>query len=167
MHRLKLAIVSGVAVAGVGAAVALATDMLPPQISPGTSTQGFFVSNSRIDDVPLGPVARAAASDGSRTFLQRIIFSGGQSTGWHSHPGPVFVMIVSGSLTYEDPERSECLSVLYNAGQGFVDRGYGNVHRAVAGASGAEFWAFYLLPPDIHAVRDPVSGSLPTPPECA
>src|SRR5215216_3187299 len=40
------------------------------------------------------------------TVLQQIVIGPGGSTGWHSHPGPVVVLIKSGALTFyssEDP----------------------------------------------------------------
>jgi len=166
MRKLRIAIVVVALTAAVGASVAYATHLFPPQLPPGSAPNGFFVSNSRITEIPLEAVARAVNPDGSRLFVQHATFAPGQTTGWHTHPGPVFVMIVSGSLTLEDPQGSTCPSETYGAGEGFVDRGFGNVHRATAGASGAEFWATYVLPPDSHAVREPVTGSLPTPPQC-
>jgi hypothetical protein len=33
------------------------------------------------------------------------------------------------------------------AGQSFVDRGFGDVHWAIAGEHGVDFYVVYLLPP--------------------
>jgi hypothetical protein len=52
----------------------------------------------------------------------------GGSTGWHSHPGPVFITVKSGTLTfyeYEDP----CNGHPVSAGQGYVDTGRGHIAR--------------------------------------
>jgi hypothetical protein len=167
MRRLTLALVfglvGGVVVAG---GVAYATHLFPPQLPPGSAPVGFLVSNNRIEDVPVEALARAANPDGSRLFVQHVVFTPGQTTGWHSHPGPVFVTIIAGSLTIDDPQGSSCPSRTYTAGNGFVDRGFGNIHRGTAGAAGAEFYATYVLPPDSHAVREPVTGNLPTPQQC-
>jgi hypothetical protein len=40
-----------------------------------------------------------------------------------------------------------CHSRNYAAGQGFVDPGFGHVHRVIAGASGVDLYATFLLPP--------------------
>ncbi len=69
----------------------------------------------------------------------------GGHTGWHSHPGPVFVMVTAGTMTkYEanDPTTA----IVYPAGTGFVE-GVGDAHIAGnAGAVPLEFTAFFLTP---------------------
>jgi hypothetical protein len=167
MRKLRIVIAAVALTSAGGAGVAYATHLFPPQLPPGSAPNGFFVSNNRITDIPLASLARAVKPDGSRLFVQHVTFAPGQSTGWHNHPGPMFVMIIDGSLTVEDALGSNCPTETYAAGQGFVDRGFGNVHRATAGAAGAEFWATYVLPTDAHVVREPVTGSFPTPPQCA
>jgi quercetin dioxygenase-like cupin family protein len=54
--------------------------------------------------------------------LSNTIAPGG-SFGWHSHPGPSFVIIKSGEATvYMGADRT-CTPHRYSAGSGFVDRG--------------------------------------------
>ena len=78
--------------------------------------------------------------------------------------GPALVAIVEGSLTYEDEQAKRCVDTTYIAGQGFVDRGFGHVHRSIAGPAGADFYIMYLLPPGSATHVVPVA----TPPEaCA
>lgn len=52
------------------------------------------------------------------------------STGWHTHPGPSFVVVTEGSVTvYEGG--SDCEARVYTAGRAnnaFVDEGGGHVH---------------------------------------
>jgi hypothetical protein len=50
-------------------------------------------------------------------------------------------------LTYEDAKANRCRRTTYIGGEGFVDRGFGHVHRAIAGPDGADFYVVYLLPP--------------------
>jgi hypothetical protein len=52
------------------------------------------------------------------------------------------VTVVGGALTYEDA----CRQATYGKGQGFLDRGFGHVHRAIAGPDGADFYVVYVLP---------------------
>ena len=79
----------------------------------------------------------------SRTCILQQDRAGGH-TGWHSHPGPVFVMITAGTMTKYvagDPTPA-----IYPAGTGFVEDG-GVVH--VAGNAGdvdLQFVAFHLIP---------------------
>ena len=162
MRRLKIGLVTAALAGVIGVGVAYAA--FPPQLPPGSAPNGFFVSNSRITDMQLDAIARAVNPDGSRLFLQHSTFAPGQATGWHTHPGPAIVMIVNGSQTLLQPQGSHCVSTTANAGEGFVT-GTG-IHDAVTGPAGAESWALYVLPPDATSVREPDTGSLPTPAPC-
>ena len=67
----------------------------------------------------------------------------GAHTGWHSHPGPAFVMIKSGALTLEQSDGS---IAVYPAGTRFVEKP-GRVHIARnEGDVNLEFDAFLLTP---------------------
>jgi hypothetical protein len=73
------------------------------------------------------------------------------------------VTVVSGAVTYQDAEANRCVDTTYEAGQGFVDRGFGHVHRAIAGTDGVDFYVVYLLPPGSATHLIPASA----PPECS
>ena len=49
------------------------------------------------------------------------------STGWHTHPGPVYITVTSGELTFYEYEDPTCSPKVYKAGQGFVDYGHGHI----------------------------------------
>ncbi len=83
-------------------------------------------------------------------------------TGWHTHPGPALVEVVKGSVTYEDAKANVCRQTTYNPGEGFVDRGFGHVHRAIAGPDGVDFYVVYVLPPGSETHVIPAAA----PPEC-
>jgi quercetin dioxygenase-like cupin family protein len=55
-------------------------------------------------------------------------FQPGQSTGWHSHPGPSLIFVVSGSVTNYESGTPRCAGVTYQAGTSFVDAGGTDVH---------------------------------------
>jgi hypothetical protein len=61
--------------------------------------------------------------------VQTIVFQPGGQSGWHSHPGPVFISVVSGTMTFYDSDDPNCSPVVRTAGQGFLDTG---VHAHVA-----------------------------------
>ena len=66
--------------------------------------------------------------------------------GWHTHPGPVFVMVTAGTLTYYD-SHDPFNGIDYEAGTGFVDQGGGHVHDARnEGDVDAELVSFFLTP---------------------
>jgi quercetin dioxygenase-like cupin family protein len=53
-------------------------------------------------------------------YVVRVTFDPGGSTGWHTHPGPSLITVVSGTLTAYD---SDCTPHVYPAGTCFVDKG--------------------------------------------
>lgn len=157
--KFVLAIAGGAAVIGAGAAIASHVT----EIDPATVPTGFFVAHNYVADVPVSPIARAAASNGADVFVQHLRFAPNQAFPWHSHPGPVFGMVVSGSLTYEDAAAGTCRDRTYTAGRGFLDPGFGHVHRAIGGPSGAEAYFFFILPPGSETHINPA----PAPEECS
>jgi quercetin dioxygenase-like cupin family protein len=129
----------------VGAGAALASHVT--QVDPATVPTGFLAAHNSIDHVPVSALARAVKPEGADVFVQHVRLGPNEATGWHTHPGPALVSVVKGSLTYEDAKARECNRVTYVAGEGFVDRGFGHVHRAIAGPDGVDFYVTYLLPP--------------------
>ena len=64
------------------------------------------------------------------------------STGWHSHPGPVVVVIKSGTMTFYE---EDCTTRTYEAGDAFIDEGGGHVHLARnEGTQDLVLWATYF-----------------------
>ncbi len=49
------------------------------------------------------------------------------STGWHKHPGPVYITVTSGQLTFYEFDDPTCSPHVYTQGQGFVDYGSGHI----------------------------------------
>ena len=67
----------------------------------------------------------------------------GGYTGWHTHPGAVFVMVTAGTMTKEEADGTTTVS---GVGTGFVEPG-GDVHIARnRGESNLTFTAFFLIP---------------------
>ena len=77
--------------------------------------------------------------------MQHIFIGPGGNTGWHTHPGPVIVLIASGSITLYDGDDPTCTGRPYTAGQSFVDIGSGHVHLGRnLGATDVELYVTYL-----------------------
>src|SRR5215212_2377160 len=117
------------------------------QIDPATVPTGFLAAHNSIRDVPVSALARAVTPDGTDAFIQHVRLGPNNQTGWHTHPGPAIVTVAKGSVTYQDAQANRCIDTTYAAGEGFIDRGFGHVHRAIAGADGVDFYVVYLLPP--------------------
>jgi len=167
MHsRLMTAVAAIIALAAAGAAVASHVT----QMDQATVPTGFLAAHSSIEGVDASTLERALTPRGADVLIQHVRLGPKAPTGWHTHPGPAIVTVVSGSLTYEaaslrrdvDNVVGTCASVTYTAGKGFVDRGFGHVHRAIAGAGGVDFYVVYLLPPGTETHVIPASA----PQEC-
>jgi len=143
MKRLIFILPTAVALAVVG--VAVASHVTP--VDPATVPTGFLVAHNSIGDIPVSALVRAVTPDGADVFIQHVRLGANGATGWHTHPGPAIVTVVQGAVTYEDAAANSCHDATYAAGQGFVDRGFGHVHRAIAGADGVDFYVVYILPP--------------------
>jgi quercetin dioxygenase-like cupin family protein len=104
--------------------------------------------------VKAGSQEVAHINNAQETVVQQIIIAPGGSTGWHSHPGPVVVLIRSGQMSFYDSEDPTCTVRTYSAGQAFVDRGQGHVHIARnEGSINLEIWATYFDVPPGGAFR--------------
>jgi len=55
--------------------------------------------------------------------VQSIMFEPGGQSGWHSHPGPVFIQVVAGTMTFYEGDDPTCTPIVRSAGQGYLDRG--------------------------------------------
>jgi hypothetical protein len=160
MHsRLICALTAATVLLGAGAALASHVT----QVDPAAVPTGFLAAHNRIGDVPVSALARAVNPDGADVFVQHVRLGPNAATGWHTHPGPALVTVVKGTLTYEDAKANTCNRVAYAAGEGFTDRGFGHVHRAIAGVDGVDFYVVYLLPPGTATHVIPASA----PAECS
>jgi quercetin dioxygenase-like cupin family protein len=78
-------------------------------------------------NIKAGDVSKSVdIEDLSEVVVTKNTLGPGASVGWHSHPGPAIVTIVSGELTYV--RASDCARFTYGKGKSFVDPGHGNVH---------------------------------------
>ena len=151
--RVIVAGVAGAVVVVAGTAIAAHA----PEIDPATVPTGFFVAHNRVADIPVSAIARASAPNGAEVYVQHLSLGANQVFAWHTHPGPVVVTVRSGSLTYQDAGPNACHDRMYSSGQGFVDPGFGHVHRVIAGPSGAEIYSTFFLPPgsENHLITAP------------
>jgi quercetin dioxygenase-like cupin family protein len=88
--------------------------------------------------------------DAQETVMQQIVIGPGGHTGWHSHPGPVVVLVKSGELTLYSSEDPTCTGRSYSAGRAFIDSGQGHVHiaRNLSQTQNVELWVTYFdVPP--------------------
>jgi quercetin dioxygenase-like cupin family protein len=145
-----------VAVAVVGAALAASIAVATPG-SGATSTI----------------VARGLATEKLKTrgnepydvVVQQLVLAPGGTTGWHTHPGSAVAVIKSGTLSIYDGDDPSCAPHRYNAGDAYVDAGYGHVHIGRnEGSVPAEIVVTYI---DVPAGGGPIRIDAAAPDNCA
>ena len=96
--------------------------------------------------------------------VQRITFAVGGHSGWHRHPGPVFIQVLSGEMTFYEADDPLCEPIVRDVGQGYLDLGeHGHIARN-EGDVPAENLVVYLAPPAPAPLRidvTPAPGNCP------
>jgi uncharacterized cupin superfamily protein len=86
---------------------------------------------SHVHTVPAAWNELIQTKGASDLYVQQNTWQPGGSTGWHTHPGPSFVIVTEGSVTVYDGDDPTCTGHVYTAGtadSSFVDAGGGHVH---------------------------------------
>jgi quercetin dioxygenase-like cupin family protein len=89
--------------------------------------------------------------DSADVIVQNVTIEPGAQTGWHSHHGPVVVVVAAGTMTLYQGDDPSCTGETFTAGEVFVDPGQGNVHNARnEGGTGVQLYATYFdVPPGV------------------
>jgi hypothetical protein len=92
--------------------------------------------------------------------VQAIAFAPGATSGWHSHPGPVFIQVTSGTMTFYMSDDPTCSPVVRKAGEGYLDMGdHAHIARNET-ASPAQNVVTYFAPPGaVLRIDEPRPGN--------
>ena len=124
-----------------GSALATASSGLTTTIIAGPTLLGEMdvKSSSEINEVK---IKTKGLSD---VYVVHNTLVPGGHTGWHSHPGPSIVSVVSGQATeYHDDDP---VGVVHYAGTAFVDEGGEHAHIVVnEGSTDLVLVAFQIIP---------------------
>lgn len=122
------------------------------------------VSFSDIDVVDTTPhhQVRIRAEGSSDVYAIDVQIAHGGQTGWHSHPGPGFVLVKSSVATEYAGDDCDCSPVVHPAGTGFMEN-VGHVHDVRnEGTDPLELIALFVLPPgDKPRTDGPNPGNCP------
>src|SRR6266853_1832806 len=101
-RRTRMVIAAAVISLGIGTTVTYA--LLPStSVPPATVPLGTLAGGTPLNVLSVDAFTRAISqAHGTNAVLQHLHFAPGQSTGWHTHPGPNIVLVVDGSLTLTD-----------------------------------------------------------------
>lgn len=159
------ALAAGVLASALFAANVLATPPTPTLKQQILATASF--GRLHLDAVQFPPYwrARLRTRGVSDVYVVDTAFSPGDSTGWHSHPGPSLVIVKTGTVTNYEAVGSTCTTHTYTAGQGFVDAGGSDEHMVRDDSSApAELIAVQILPGgSLRRIDEPAPANCPAP----
>ena len=146
-RRIYLAAFAAAIALVVLAAVALASP--PSGVTPTILARGTYDSFN-VKSAARSPVDfKAKAKSPVDIVVRKHDYAIGSYTGWHSHPGPVFITVTLGQLTYYEYDDPDCAPHVVSAGHGFVDNGRGHIVRNESGQ----------LAQDVSVIIAPVGGA--------
>ena len=129
--------------------LAIAALIIAPMVAVGAAiaTPGSgFKLREVVARGTLGPHFKIKLQETSRpgdVVVQHFIQGPGGQSGWHLHPGPAIITVISGELTLD--QASNCTSTTYAAGQVAVEEA-DVIHRArnASTTNDLDFWVTFL-----------------------
>lgn len=100
---------------------------------------------------------KAEAKQPVDVVVRRHQYAIGGTTGWHAHPYPVFVTVITGEVTFYERDDPTCTPTVVSAGEGYVDSGHGHIGRNESGQPATDI-SVILAP-----VRAPFRSELDAP----
>ncbi|HMJ16776.1 MAG TPA: cupin domain-containing protein [Gemmatimonadaceae bacterium] len=92
--------------------------------------------------------------------VQSITFQPGGQSGWHTHPGPVFIQVVSGTMTFYKSDDPTCTPIVRTAGQGYLDVGeHPHIARNETAAPAQNVVTYFAPPGAVLRLDEPRPGN--------
>lgn len=94
--------------------------------------------------------------------VQKIVFQPGGQSGWHTHPGPVFIQVVTGTMTFYQSDDPTCTPIVRTAGQGYLDLGeHAHIARNETTAEAQNIVTYFAPPGAALKIDQPNPGNCP------
>lgn len=147
--KRKVFLVAATAALALVAFVAVTLASPPWGVTPTLLARGTY-NAFKVKSAPGSPVEfKAKARSPIDIVVRKHDYAVGGYTGWHSHPGPVFITVAQGELTYYEYDDPSCTPHVVTAGHGFVDNGRGHMVRNESGQPAQ----------DVSVIIAPVGGA--------
>ena len=162
MTRILLGLCAALVLAGAAQFVAQAT---PPSgvsfVTVGSAILPEF--DVKRKDKALDWRIRLQADQPTQIVTQVFTVQPGGYSGWHTHPGPTFFTVRTGTLTVYEGDDPSCTPRVVTAGTGIVEAGTNDHIHMIRNetSSVAETVVTYLVPPGA-----PLRIDLPAPGNC-
>jgi quercetin dioxygenase-like cupin family protein len=122
---------AALALTAIGASMAAAS--APSGVVPTILARGTFDAFKVMSYPDNGGLFKAEAKSAIDMVVRRHEYAVGATTGWHAHPYPVFITVISGTVTFYSSDDPTCTPTVVSAGQGYVDSGKGHIGRNESG----------------------------------
>jgi hypothetical protein len=167
-HRKRISVLGIVAV--------LALICVVPFVTEATPTSGISFTPVARATLPEFDVKRKdktldwrlglEADQSIDVATQIVTFQPGGFSGWHTHPGPVFFTVRTGTLTVYEGEDPSCAPVSFPAGTGAVEAGASTHSHMVRNETSdvAEAVVTYMVP--VGTPQNQLRTDLPNPGNC-
>jgi hypothetical protein len=126
--RYRMLLFLGLATVVSSVAFVAVTSASPPSGVTGTLLARGTYPQYDLKTDPQSPIDfKAKTKQPTDVVVQRHDYLPGATTGWHQHPGPVFITVTQGTLTFYERDDPTCTPHVVSAGQGYVDTGMGHI----------------------------------------
>jgi hypothetical protein len=155
--KRKVLVAASMALAALAVSVAVTSASPPAGVTPTVLARGTYDA-FKVKSVAGSPVSFKAKAKSQFDLVVRqhdYVPTPAvpiPTTGWHGHPGPVFITVTKGTLTYYERDDRTCSPHVVTAGHGFVDSGGGHIVRNESGQPAQ----------DISVIVAPVGGAFRT-----
>jgi len=147
--KRKLSLLAAMTLLTLAVSVGVTMASPPSGVTPTVLARGTYDA-FKVKSSPNSPVDfKAKAKSPIDLVVRRHDYAVGSTTGWHTHPGPVFITVTVGQLTYYERDDPTCTGHVVSAGHGFVDNGRGHIVRNESGQPAQ----------DVSVIIAPVGGA--------
>jgi len=138
--------------------------------TPGSGTSSTLLGRGTFDEFKVKRETATAshwlvkieANSNLDVATQIITFQPGGHSGWHSHPGPVFITVMSGTMTFYESDDPTCSPTVRTAGQGFLDTGeHAHIARNESGAPATNIVTYFAPVGAALRIDQPNPGNCP------
>lgn len=155
---------------GGGASASPPSEILAPQFTTGSGSTSTLLGRARFSLDENFKVKRMSgdwhveikAHPELDLAIQSIVFQPGAYSGWHMHPGPVFIQVATGTMTFYEGDDPSCTPIVRHAGEGFLDTGdHPHIARNESGAPATNVVTYFAPPGASLRIDAPAPGNCP------
>src|SRR2546430_17736527 len=131
--RRKTWLLAAMTLLALAVAVGVTMASRPSGVTPTVLARGTYDA-FKVRSSPSSPVDfKAKAKAPIDMVVRQHVYAPGSSTGWRTHPGPVFITVVEGHVTFYERDDPTCTPKVVGPGEGYVDTGHGHIGRNETG----------------------------------